>query len=61
MFATVDGTTVYLGDTVCFKRGVEQYGRITAIRGGYLTLAVYDSDTGENDSIIIPSAKCWID
>lgn len=61
MFATVDGTKVYLGDTVCFKRGVEQCGRIRSISGGYLTLDVYNSDNDETFSIIIPSAKCWVE
>lgn len=39
-----------VGDSVCCKSGVEEYGQITKITGGAATVAVWCSDRGENVS-----------
>lgn len=64
--ARVDGQVVNVGDSVCFKCDIEQWGYITKINGDMLTLkAPYASGfEGEyigGDEFTTQSAdRCWI-
>lgn len=39
-----------VGDRVCFKSGIEQYGKITRIMGSRADVKVWDSDRGEYET-----------
>jgi hypothetical protein len=69
MQATVDGQTVRIGDSVCFKSDVEQSGRIVDIKKTYsgvsLTLESqygFHGDYIGGDTITTELARdCWIE
>ncbi len=63
--AKVEGHTVSVGDYVCFKCDVEQYGQIAKIMGN--TLVLQREDGFEGDYIggqtvtQVNAADCWIE
>ena len=69
MQATVDGQTVRIGDSVCFKSDVEQSGKIVDIKKTYsgvsLTLESqygFHGDYIGGDTITTVLARdCWAD
>jgi hypothetical protein len=69
MQATVDGQTVRIGDSVCFKSDVEQSGKIVDIKKTYsgvsLTLESqygFHGDYIGGDTITTELARdCWIE
>ena len=67
--ATVEGTTVNIGDWVCFKSDIEQSGKIVAIKQTYagtsLTLENTSGFSGDyigGDTITTELARdCWLE
>jgi hypothetical protein len=58
-FVVLEGQNVKLGDYVGFKDGVEQSGKLVAIRGTDLTLRVWDSEEGEHYEVVKSASRCW--
>jgi len=52
---------VSIGDFVGFKNDVENYGKIVAIEGPWLTLSVHDGITGEKYTVQEHRTRCWVD
>lgn len=50
-----------VGDRVCFKSGIERYGRITRISGGRADVKVWDSDCGEYETQSVAIGKLSLD
>lgn len=46
-----------VGDRVCFKSGVEQYGKITRLSGGRADVKVWDSERGEYETHSVTASK----
>jgi hypothetical protein len=57
----IDGSDVTLGAFVGFKDGIEQSGKIVAINGSYVTLAVWDGVEGKYDQVKQHASRCWLD
>lgn len=49
---------IKVGDSVCFKSGTEQSGRVVAISNGIATVKVWDSMVGEYEMVKVPVARC---
>ena len=58
---SMDGQPIKVGDFVGFKSGIEQGGKVVAIKNGMLTIAVYDSNTGESNNTVQPARRCWLE
>ena len=67
MMAIVDGKVVNVGDAVCFKCDIEQWGYITKINGDMLVLkAPYGSGfegdyIGGEEYYVVDADSCWIE
>jgi len=63
--AKVDGKTVKVGNTVCFKSDFEQCGTITKIQGDKLTLENPDGFGGDYlryaTTTVEDARDCWLD
>lgn len=58
--ATVDGKRVTVGEFVCFKRGIEQFGKIVKITGDTLLIEVTD-EYDDVENIQEHASRCWIE
>jgi hypothetical protein len=62
MKARVDGGFVSVGDSVCFKSGYEQCGRVVKIKrsnfGGGFDLVI---ENRSGDLILRPASECWLE
>jgi hypothetical protein len=67
--ATVDGQTIRVGDSVCFKSDVEQSGQVVSIKRTYMGVSLtLESKYGFHGDYIGGStittqlaSDCWVD
>lgn len=54
-----DSDTAEIGDFVCFKADIEQYGRLIEIQKSMLIIQCRDDRTDELYTVAQPAYRCW--
>lgn len=55
------GTPIREGDTVCFKRDIEQYGRAVRFEHNSLVVSCWDADAGERYEQLVSPSRCSVE
>jgi len=58
---SMDGDSIKVGDFVGWKSGIEQSGKVTAIKGATLEISVYDSNSGKHSITQQLARRCWLE
>lgn len=58
---SMDGDTIKVGDSVGWKDGFEQYGKVKSIRGSTVIVTVFDSNTGKRSDIPKDARRVWVE
>lgn len=62
MAQDMDGNRIKVGDSVGFKSGVEQYGKVINVGSdGYVHVNVWDGDTGAHVPTPVQGRRCWLE
>lgn len=59
--AKVEDQVVHVGDEVGFKEDYEDSGTIVKIKGQWLDIEVYDSNTCDTSIVTKHQDNCWIE